>query len=78
LLPHAPPGDCIHVFNPRIRGFFAINFKSKIILLIKEKKHTPLIITLWLVAWTDGWIYNDFWVGMVGRDGTVLMLVLKP
>jgi len=28
LLPHAPPGDCIDVFNPRIRGFFAINFKS--------------------------------------------------
>jgi hypothetical protein len=28
LLPHAPPEDCIDVFNPQIRGFFAINFKS--------------------------------------------------
>ena len=50
------------------------NFKSEIILLMKEKRHKP-VITLWLVASTDGWIYNDCWVGVVDRNGTVIVWV---
>jgi hypothetical protein len=42
---------------------------------LSRKRHRP-VITLWLVAWTDGWIYSDCWVGVVDRDGTVLVWVI--